>query len=137
MSVIQTNYSASALMERQHQMLGLCLHEPIFIFLANGHVHRSLGQRPRCSTATGPFGQRPYSIHLSSADSLSHVDYGRWPNEPRCGTNPRGVTPGYDEHGLWPTILHAEPGYHHPAPTEQCQYGVANQKLSTLHARRP
>jgi hypothetical protein len=42
--------------------------------LAEGHFHRSLGQRPRKRVPRECFGRRPYS-----RDTASQGEYGRWP----------------------------------------------------------
>jgi hypothetical protein len=65
--------------------------------MAIGHVHRSLGQRPRSSCSQQLFGQRPYSSSSEAQDR----DYGRWPNEMNSHDT-WGDAPGCVVHGLWP-----------------------------------
>ena len=68
----------------------------LFRILAEGHIHRSLGHRPRETCFTEVFGRRPYS-HIRG----DRREYGLRPNSVSV-FNSWGDAPGYGEYGLRP-----------------------------------
>jgi hypothetical protein len=70
--------------------------DALFRILAEGHIHRSLGQRPRDMCITEVIGRRPYSQYRSN-----RREYGLRPNSVSV-FNSWGDAPGYGEYGLRP-----------------------------------
>ena len=110
------------------------------VFLANGHIHRSLGQRPRFSTANGLFWPKAMLKRSPQHRSRKNVDYGRWPNEHLRGTSTRGVAPGYDEDGRWPKcrmqMMRFAPTHLVPPTTNQ-QPTTNNEQRTTNNHQPP